>query len=415
MAEIEVQKADITKLEVDAIANAANTELKHGGGVAGSDLPRRRSDVQQESDELAPIGLGEAVATSAGEMPSRWVIHAATMELGGPTSAEIIRRRPLDPPRGGRTRRHEPRAGRLRHRRRRLPPGRGGTDRGRGGSPPPRRAATARARRLRGPRRRRTRRVHAARQQPDLARGALGGDQFATPPRGSTRESRSSRPRGRAAERQQRYTRGRDVGAPARTEASRFLARRPRRHAALGRALDAQRLGAADRDLHRPPARRPSRGPGARRRWGPGAGLPAGSARRDRGRAARGRARRPRRRSAPRRDESRRDTGALRSAPGARAGPSTWPAGSSSSRQAPGAALRIGWRRCRGSRWRTRRRWRRRQSAASANPDRPRPAAHATVGRPVTRSVTRSVTRWRGTRCPRAAARAPRQCRRATG
>src|SRR5205085_12259167 len=42
--------------------------------------------------EAAPIGLGEAVATTAGDMPSRWVIHAATMELGGPTSAEIIRR-----------------------------------------------------------------------------------------------------------------------------------------------------------------------------------------------------------------------------------------------------------------------------------------------------------------------------------
>ena len=48
--------------------------------------------MQRESNERAPIGLGEAVATTAGEMPSRWVIHAATMELGGPTSAEIIRR-----------------------------------------------------------------------------------------------------------------------------------------------------------------------------------------------------------------------------------------------------------------------------------------------------------------------------------
>ena len=48
--------------------------------------------MQAESDERAPIELGEAVETSAGEMPCRWVIHAATMELGGPTSAEIIRR-----------------------------------------------------------------------------------------------------------------------------------------------------------------------------------------------------------------------------------------------------------------------------------------------------------------------------------
>jgi O-acetyl-ADP-ribose deacetylase len=46
--------------------------------------------VQRESDAKAPIELGAAVETTAGDMPARWVIHAATMELGGPTSAEII-------------------------------------------------------------------------------------------------------------------------------------------------------------------------------------------------------------------------------------------------------------------------------------------------------------------------------------
>jgi O-acetyl-ADP-ribose deacetylase (regulator of RNase III) len=91
MAEIEVRQADITKLEVDAVANAANTELRHGGGVAGAIVRAGGGVVQDESDEAAPIGLGEAVETTAGEMPSTWVIHAATMELGGPTSAEIIR------------------------------------------------------------------------------------------------------------------------------------------------------------------------------------------------------------------------------------------------------------------------------------------------------------------------------------
>jgi O-acetyl-ADP-ribose deacetylase (regulator of RNase III) len=88
---IEVLEADITRLEVDAIANAANTRLKHGGGVAGAISRAGGPAVQRESDSLAPIGLGEAVETTAGEMPCRWVIHAATMELGGPTSAEIIR------------------------------------------------------------------------------------------------------------------------------------------------------------------------------------------------------------------------------------------------------------------------------------------------------------------------------------
>ena len=92
MSSIEVLDTDITKLEVDAIANAANTRLLHGGGVAGAIARAGGPDVQRESHGRAPIGLGEAVETTAGSMPCRWVIHAATMELGGPTSAEIIRR-----------------------------------------------------------------------------------------------------------------------------------------------------------------------------------------------------------------------------------------------------------------------------------------------------------------------------------
>jgi O-acetyl-ADP-ribose deacetylase len=92
VAEIEVAEADITKLELDAIANAANTQLKHGGGVAAAIARAGGPAVQSESDERAPVGLGEAVETTAGAIPAQWVIHAATMELGGPTSAEIIRR-----------------------------------------------------------------------------------------------------------------------------------------------------------------------------------------------------------------------------------------------------------------------------------------------------------------------------------
>jgi len=91
VAEIEIQQVDITELAVDAIANAANTQLRHGGGVAGAISRAGGPAVQAESDERAPIGLGEAVETTAGGLPCRWVIHAATMELGGPTSAEVIR------------------------------------------------------------------------------------------------------------------------------------------------------------------------------------------------------------------------------------------------------------------------------------------------------------------------------------
>ena len=90
MAKLEVLQADVTKLELDAIANAANTGLMHGGGVAGAISRAGGPEIQRESDERAPIELGAAVETTAGELPARWVIHAATMELGGPTSAEII-------------------------------------------------------------------------------------------------------------------------------------------------------------------------------------------------------------------------------------------------------------------------------------------------------------------------------------
>lgn len=92
MIELEVLQADVTKLDVDAITNAANTQLRHGGGVAAAISRAGGPGVQRESDEKAPIGLGDAVATTAGDMPARHVIHAATMELGGPTSADIIER-----------------------------------------------------------------------------------------------------------------------------------------------------------------------------------------------------------------------------------------------------------------------------------------------------------------------------------
>jgi O-acetyl-ADP-ribose deacetylase len=92
VATLEVMQADVTKLEVDAIANAANTRLLHGGGVAGAIARAGGPVIQEESDAVAPIGLGDAAATSAGAMPSRWVIHAATMEMDFRTDAGIIAR-----------------------------------------------------------------------------------------------------------------------------------------------------------------------------------------------------------------------------------------------------------------------------------------------------------------------------------
>src|SRR5881398_2451481 len=93
MTRLEVQQTDVTKLDVDAITNAANTRLMHGGGVAGAIARAGGPRIQEESSQKAPIGLGEAVETTAGDMPSRWVIHAATMEQpGGRSSGEVLDR-----------------------------------------------------------------------------------------------------------------------------------------------------------------------------------------------------------------------------------------------------------------------------------------------------------------------------------
>ena len=90
MAELEVMAADVTQLEVDAIANAANTSCATAAGWPGRSRGPAGRRCSASRMRRAPIGLGEAVETTAGDMPARWVIHAATMELGGPTSAEII-------------------------------------------------------------------------------------------------------------------------------------------------------------------------------------------------------------------------------------------------------------------------------------------------------------------------------------
>jgi O-acetyl-ADP-ribose deacetylase (regulator of RNase III) len=93
VATIEVLDTDITTLQVDAIANAANTRLLHGGGVAGAIARAAGPALNEESRRRAPIGLGDAVETTAGDLPARWVIHAATMvDPGGTTSADVIRR-----------------------------------------------------------------------------------------------------------------------------------------------------------------------------------------------------------------------------------------------------------------------------------------------------------------------------------
>jgi len=67
---------DLTELQVDAIVNAANGALAHGGGLAGAIVSRGGWVIQEESDRLAPVPVGGAATTGAGALPCRWVIHA---------------------------------------------------------------------------------------------------------------------------------------------------------------------------------------------------------------------------------------------------------------------------------------------------------------------------------------------------
>lgn len=76
---ITVVTGDITKLEVDAIVNPANSQLIMGGGVAGAILRAGGDQIQREALRKAPAPVGKAVATTAGKLKAKYIIHAPTM------------------------------------------------------------------------------------------------------------------------------------------------------------------------------------------------------------------------------------------------------------------------------------------------------------------------------------------------
>ena len=84
-------KGDITELEVDAIVNAANNDLVLGAGVAGAIRTKGGPRIQEECDRIGSIRLGEAAVTPAGNLKAYYVIHAASMQMGGQTTAESLR------------------------------------------------------------------------------------------------------------------------------------------------------------------------------------------------------------------------------------------------------------------------------------------------------------------------------------
>jgi O-acetyl-ADP-ribose deacetylase (regulator of RNase III) len=88
---LEVRDGDIAAVVADAVANAANDRLWMGAGVAGALKRAGGDEIEHEAMAQGPIALGTAVATTAGRLPARWVIHGAVMGQDLKTNAELVR------------------------------------------------------------------------------------------------------------------------------------------------------------------------------------------------------------------------------------------------------------------------------------------------------------------------------------
>ncbi len=87
---IVLRRGDIADARADAIVNAANNDLVLGAGVAGAIRRKGGPSIQHECDRHGPIRVGEAAITGAGALAARYVIHAASMRLGGRTTAASL-------------------------------------------------------------------------------------------------------------------------------------------------------------------------------------------------------------------------------------------------------------------------------------------------------------------------------------
>jgi O-acetyl-ADP-ribose deacetylase (regulator of RNase III) len=75
-------QGDITERNIDAIVNAANSRLQHGGGVAGAIVKKGGQIIQEESNKIGYAPVGTAVITGAGKLPARFIIHAVGPRMG---------------------------------------------------------------------------------------------------------------------------------------------------------------------------------------------------------------------------------------------------------------------------------------------------------------------------------------------
>ncbi|MBO3753301.1 MAG: macro domain-containing protein [Candidatus Brockarchaeota archaeon] len=92
---VRLVKGDITKLKVDAIVNAANSWLRHGGGVAAAIVRAGGRIIQEESSKIVeqrgPVKVGEAVYTTAGSLEAKYVIHTVGPRMGEGDEDEKLR------------------------------------------------------------------------------------------------------------------------------------------------------------------------------------------------------------------------------------------------------------------------------------------------------------------------------------
>lgn len=91
MSGVVLLEGDITAQDVDAIVNAANSELVLGTGVAGAIRERGGPAIQEECSAHGPIDVGGAAVTGAGQLPAQFVIHAASMAPGGGATEGSVR------------------------------------------------------------------------------------------------------------------------------------------------------------------------------------------------------------------------------------------------------------------------------------------------------------------------------------
>jgi O-acetyl-ADP-ribose deacetylase (regulator of RNase III) len=94
-ADIYLERGDITECEVDAIVNAANSELSMSTGVASAIKRKGGTIVEEEAVRLGPVEGGDTVVTTAGNLPANYVIHAAVMGPDLRSSPELVRRATL--------------------------------------------------------------------------------------------------------------------------------------------------------------------------------------------------------------------------------------------------------------------------------------------------------------------------------